>query len=37
MAERRKGRAKRHEQVAALDEATVCLHIEPLATGGYDE
>jgi hypothetical protein len=37
MAERRKGRARQHEQMAAVDEATICPHIEPLATGGYDE
>jgi predicted RNase H-like HicB family nuclease len=35
MAEKRKGRAKRHERMAEVDEATIRLHIEPLGEGGY--
>lgn len=33
MTERRK--VKRHERTAGVDEATIRLHIEPLAEGGY--
>jgi predicted RNase H-like HicB family nuclease len=35
MAAKRKGRAKPHERVAEVDEATIRLHIEPLDEGGY--
>lgn len=35
MIRKRAGRPKRQEQVAAVDEATIRLHIEPLAEGGY--
>jgi len=35
MAEKRKGRAKRHERTAEVDEAAIRLHIEPLNEGGY--
>jgi predicted RNase H-like HicB family nuclease len=35
MAEKRKRRAKRHERMAEVDEATIRLHIEPLSEGGY--
>lgn len=35
MASKRKVRSKRHEQTANVDEATIRLHIEPLADGGY--
>jgi antitoxin HicB len=35
MAGKRGGRARRHERIAAVDEATIRLHIEPLAEGGY--
>ena len=35
MAEKRKSRAKPHERMAEVDEATIRLHIEPLAEGGY--
>jgi predicted RNase H-like HicB family nuclease len=35
MEEKRKGRAKRHERMADVDEATIRLHIEPLREGGY--
>ena len=35
MAEKRKGRTKRHERMAEVDEATIRLHIEPLDEGGY--
>jgi len=35
MAEKRKSRAKRHERMAQVDEATIRLHIEPLTEGGY--
>jgi predicted RNase H-like HicB family nuclease len=35
MAEKRKGRASRHERTAEVDEATIRLHIEPLEEGGY--
>jgi hypothetical protein len=37
MAEERKSGAKRHEHMAEVDEATIRLHIEPPAEGGYDE
>ena len=35
MAGKRKDRAKRHERMAGVDEATIRLHIEPLNEGGY--
>lgn len=35
MAGKRKDRAKRHERMAEVDEATIRLHIEPLSEGGY--
>jgi predicted RNase H-like HicB family nuclease len=35
MAEKRAGRAKRHERIAEVGEVTIRLHIEPLAEGGY--
>jgi predicted RNase H-like HicB family nuclease len=35
MAEKRKGRAKQHERIADVDEATIRLHIEALSEGGY--
>jgi predicted RNase H-like HicB family nuclease len=35
MAAKRKGRAKPHEHIAEVDEATIRLHIEPLDEGGY--
>jgi len=35
MAGKRKGRAKCHERMAEVDEATIRLHIEPLREGGY--
>jgi predicted RNase H-like HicB family nuclease len=35
MAEKRKVRSKRHERIAEVDEATIRLHIKPLAEGGY--
>jgi hypothetical protein len=37
MAEKRQGRARRHERMAEVDAATTRLHIELLAEGGYDE
>jgi antitoxin HicB len=35
MAEKRKGRLRRRETLAEVDEAAIRLHIEPLAEGGY--
>jgi predicted RNase H-like HicB family nuclease len=35
MAEKGKGRTRRDEQMAEVDEATIRLHIEPLSEGGY--
>ena len=35
MAEKRRVPSKRQERIAAVDEATIRLHIEPLAEGGY--
>ena len=35
MAAKRKARVKREERIAAVDEATIRLHIEPLEEGGY--
>ena len=35
MAEKSKGREKRHERIAEVDEATIRLHIEPLSEGGF--
>jgi predicted RNase H-like HicB family nuclease len=35
MAVRRKVRSKRQERTSYVDEATIRLHIEPLAEGGY--
>ena len=35
MTEKRKRRPKRHVRIAEVDEATIRLHIEPLAEGGY--
>jgi len=32
---KRKGRAKHHEHIAEVDEATIRLHIEPLNEGGF--
>lgn len=35
MAVKQKARAKRQERIAEVGEATIRLHIEPLAEGGY--
>ena len=35
MAERRRVRSKRQDRIAAVDEAAIRLHIEPLKEGGY--
>jgi antitoxin HicB len=35
MAANHKVRSKRQERIAEVDEATIRLHIEPLAEGGY--
>jgi antitoxin HicB len=35
MATKRKVRSKRQERLAEIDEATIRLHIEPLAEGSY--
>jgi predicted RNase H-like HicB family nuclease len=35
MAAKRKFRSKRQERTTEVDEATIRLHIEPLAEGGY--
>ena len=35
MAKNRRLRTKRHERIAEVDEATIRLHIESLAEGGY--
>ncbi len=35
MAAGRKARSKREERIAAVDEAAIRLHIEPLKEGGY--
>jgi predicted RNase H-like HicB family nuclease len=35
MSERRQFRSKRQERIAEVDEATIRLHIESLAEGGY--
>lgn len=35
MTRKHPGRSKRHERAARVDEATIHLHIEPLAEGGY--
>ena len=35
MAVNRRFRSKREERIAEVDEATIRLHIEPLAEGGY--
>ena len=35
MAGKRKARSQRQETITRVDEATIRLHIEPLAEGGY--
>jgi predicted RNase H-like HicB family nuclease len=35
MSERRRSRSKRQERIVEVDEATIRLHIESLAEGGY--